>query len=272
VSRVDRGELTTKVQNKPMGLKLDIKRKLSNRSERVKAVDFHPSEPWLLAGLYNGNVYVYDYETQSLLSTFEISDLPVRASKFIARKSWLVAGSDDMMIRVFNYNTHEKVTGFEAHSDYIRSVAVHPTAPLILTASDDMLIKAWDWEKGWKNIMSFEGHSHYVMQVSINPKDTNTFASASLDKTIKVWSLGSSHPNYTLEGHDKGVNCVDYYYGGDKPFLISGADDKSIKVWDYQNKACVQTLEGHSNNVTVVCFHPELPIIISGSEDGIFSL
>jgi WD40 repeat protein len=41
-----------------------------------------------------------------------------------------------------------------------------------------------------------------------------------------------------------------------------------VKVWDYQNKACVQTLEGHTNNVTVVCFHPELPIIVSGSEDG----
>ena len=32
----------------------------------------------------------------------------------------------------------------------------------------------------------FEGHSHYVMQVALNPKDTNTFASASLDRTVKV--------------------------------------------------------------------------------------
>ena len=56
--------------------------------------------------------------------------------------------------------------------------------------------------------------------------------------------------------------------GGDKPYLISGADDRLIKIWDYQNKSCVQTLDGHSHNVTTVCFHPELPLIISGSEDG----
>jgi coatomer subunit beta' len=70
--------------------------------------------------------------------------------------------------------------------------------------------------------------------VVFNPKDNNTFASACLDRTVKVWSLGSSHANYTLEGicimfisgHEKGVNCVDYYYGNDKPYLISGADDK----------------------------------------------
>lgn len=40
------------------------------------------------------------------------------------------------------------------------------------------------------------------------------------------------------------------------------------QVWDYQTKSCVQTLEGHTHNISAVCFHPELPIIITGSEDG----
>lgn len=83
-----------------------------------------------------------------------------------------------------------------------------------------------------------------------------------------MWQLGSNQPNFTLEGHEKGVNCVDYYSGGDKPYLISGADDRLVKIWDYQNKTCVQTLDGHSQNVTAVCYHPEKPIIMSGSEDG----
>ena len=51
---------------------------------------------------------------------------------------------------------------------------------------------------------------------------------------------------------------------GDRPYLVSGADDKLAKVWDYQTKACVQTLEGHSHNVSAVCFHPELPVILTG--------
>lgn len=110
----------------------------------------------------------------------------VRSAKFIARKQWVVAGADDMFIRVYNYNTMDKVKVFEAHTDYIRCVAVHPTLPYVLSSSDDMLIKLWDWEKGWICTQIFEGHSHYVMQVTFNPKDTNTFASASLDRTIKV--------------------------------------------------------------------------------------
>lgn len=91
-----------------------------------------------------------------------------------------------MFIRVYNYNTMDKVKQFEAHTDYIRCVVVHPTLPYVLSCSDDMLIKLWDWEKGWICTQIFEGHSHYVMQVTFNPKDSNTFASASLDRTVKV--------------------------------------------------------------------------------------
>uniref|UniRef100_A0A3Q3L8Y7 Coatomer subunit beta' n=1 Tax=Mastacembelus armatus TaxID=205130 RepID=A0A3Q3L8Y7_9TELE len=206
----------------------------------------------MLASLYNGSVCVktklMTEHPYTLVKTFEVCDLPVRASKFVARKNWVITGADDMQIRVFNYNTLERVHMFEAHSDYIRCIAVHPTQPYILTSSDDMLIKLWDWEKKWSCSQVFEGHTHYVMQIVINPKDNNQFASASLDRTIKVGHLDptvelhplscSSSPNFTLEGHEKG------------------------------NKTCVQTLEGHAQNVSCVSFHPELPIIITGSEDG----
>lgn len=231
-------------------------------------MDLHPTEPWILASLYSGTVCIYNYQSQAMAKSFEVTDLPVRSAKFIARKQWVVAGADDMFIRVYNYNTMDKVKVFEGHADYIRCVAVHPTLPYVLSSSDDMLIKLWDWDKGWMCTQIFEGHSHYVMQVTFNPKDTNTFASASLDRTIKIWNLGSPDPNFTLDAHLKGVNCVDYFTGGDKPFLISGSDDHTAKVWDYQTKSCVQTLEGHTHNVSAVCFHPDLPIIITGSEDG----
>jgi coatomer subunit beta' len=253
-------------------MKLDVNRKLLARSDRVKSTDIHPTEPWMLASLYNGHVHIWGYENQQLTKSFEVCDLPVRAAKFIPRKNWVVTGSDDMQIRVFNYNTLERVHQFEAHSDYIRSIAVHPTQPFVLSSSDDMMIKLWDWDNKWQLKQTFEGHTHYVMQLVINPKDNNTFATASLDKTIKVWQFGSNTPNFTLEGHEKGVNCIDYYHGGDKPYLISGADDRLVKIWDYQNKTCVATLDGHAHNVSAVCFHPELPIIITGSEDSTIRL
>jgi coatomer subunit beta' len=232
------------------------------------------TQPWVLTALYSGHIHIYNYETQALVKTFEspsmqdAQPMPVRYAKFVARKQWVITGSDDMMVRVFNVNTMEKIREFEAHMDYIRSLEVHPTHPYVLTCSDDMQIKMWDWEKGWANTQCFDGHSHYVMMVKFNPKDSNSFASASLDRSVKVWSLGSPLPNYSLEGHAAGVNCIDYFQGGDKPYIASGSDDFTIKIFDYQTKACVHTLQQHTNNVSAVVFHPTLPIILSGSEDG----
>ncbi len=57
---------------------------------------------------------------QTLVKSFEVTELPVRAAKFVARKQWVITGSDDMFIRVYNYNTMDKVKTFEAHTDYIR--------------------------------------------------------------------------------------------------------------------------------------------------------
>lgn len=59
---------------------------------------------------------------QTLVKSFEVTELPVRAAKFIARKQWVVCGADDMQLRVYNYNTMDKVKQFEAHTDYIRCV------------------------------------------------------------------------------------------------------------------------------------------------------
>eukprot|EP00009_Paramoeba_aestuarina_P002379 CAMPEP_0201507694 /NCGR_PEP_ID=MMETSP0161_2-20130828/1285_1 /ASSEMBLY_ACC=CAM_ASM_000251 /TAXON_ID=180227 /ORGANISM="Neoparamoeba aestuarina, Strain SoJaBio B1-5/56/2" /LENGTH=988 /DNA_ID=CAMNT_0047902129 /DNA_START=135 /DNA_END=3101 /DNA_ORIENTATION=- len=250
-----------------MPLKLDVKKKFSAISDRVKSVEIHPTEPWILAALFDGHVNIWNYATQAL-KVIEVGDYPIRNAKFIVRKQWIICGSDDMFLRVYNYNTTEKLKFWEAHQDYIRCIVVHPSRPFVLTSSDDMTIKLWDWEKGWANTMIFEGHCHYVMEVVFNPKDANMFASASLDRTVKVWGLGSSSAYFTLEGHDKGVNCVDYFQGADRPYIASGADDRTIRIWDYQNKTCVAVLEGHTHNISDIRFHPSLPIILSAGEDN----
>ncbi|KAF5321564.1 hypothetical protein D9619_000090 [Psilocybe cf. subviscida] len=134
-------------------------------------------------------------------------------------------------------------------------MTVHPSASIVLTGSDNMTIKAWDWEKGWKNIQAYKGHMHYIMNLAFNPKDPNTFVSACLDCTVKMWSLGASTANFTMDAHEKGVNYVDFYPGADKPYLVTTGNDKTVKVWDYLSKSCMQTLEGHTNNVSFAMFH-----------------
>ncbi|XP_010449930.1 PREDICTED: coatomer subunit beta'-1-like isoform X4 [Camelina sativa] len=139
-----------------------------------------------------------------------------------------------------------------------------PTLPYLLSSSHDNKIKLWNWDLDWCLLRVFVGHSASVVHVTFNPKDDNTFASASLDNTTKCTLGGEEHQ----EGHLDGVLCVDYFTLSDKPYLITCSADQTAKVWDYQTKRCLETLKGHTNSVTAVCFHPVIPIIITVSEDA----
>lgn len=104
---------------------LAVKRKFAEKSERVKSVELHPAEPWVLVAMYNGRAMIWNFATGALVKTFEVAEnQPVRSARFIVRKQWVVTGSDDMHIRCFNANTTERVAAFEAHTDYIRALEV----------------------------------------------------------------------------------------------------------------------------------------------------
>lgn len=74
-----------------------------------------------------------------------------------------------------------------------KAYSAHTHHHCVFVFSDDMLIKLWDWDRKWSCSQVFEGHSHYVMEIVINPKDNNQFASASLDRTIKVYIHTQTH-------------------------------------------------------------------------------
>ncbi len=97
------------------------------------------------------------------------------------------------------------------------------------------------------------------MNLAFNPKDPNTFVSACLDRTVKMWSLGSSQPNFTMEAHDKGVNYVDFYPGADKPYLVTTGDDKSGQsVGLPQQELRADDGGPHENNVSFCRLPSEL--------------
>ncbi|KAM0920264.1 hypothetical protein ACQ4PT_007631 [Festuca glaucescens] len=116
-----------------------------------------------------------------------------------------------------------------------------------------------------------EGHTDRVTQLKFNPKDASSFASASLDGTVKIWSICSDEPNniMTLDGQVESLLCVDYFIRLDRPHLIAGSKHKTAQIWDLGiMEGCVYELEGPADRITTVNLHPELPILITGSLDG----
>nr|ACM17528.1 protein kinase domain containing protein-1 [Oryza australiensis] len=151
-------------------------------------------------------------------------------------------------------------------------IDVHPSEPWILTSnmfgSVDILnynTLMWDWNKGWECIKTFDLHG-LAYQIKFNPKDTHKFAIASL-MVAQVWNIRSSRHEFTLSGHGSIVSSCDYFTRGNQLYMITGSWDKTAKIWDCQRRTCVQTLEGHTDCITCVCSHPDLQILLTGSND-----
>ncbi|BAZ42199.1 protein kinase [Calothrix sp. NIES-4101] len=108
------------------------------------------------------------------------------------------------------------------------------------------------------------GHSSYVMSVAIAP-DSKTLASASSDRTIKIWTLETGEEIRTLKGHTEAV--VKVAFSQDGRTVASGSNDRTIKLWDVETGEAIRTFRGHSDGVTDIAFSPDKKTLVSSSSD-----
>jgi WD40 repeat protein/tetratricopeptide (TPR) repeat protein len=106
-----------------------------------------------------------------------------------------------------------------------------------------------------------EKHNGAVNSVSFSP-DGKRIASASADKTIKLWSLDGNPPQ-SLTGHSGIVNSVSFSPDGQ---FIASASDNTVKLWKVDG-TLLRSFEGHSDRVNSVSFSPDSKTMVSASDD-----
>ncbi|KAI4280395.1 MAG: hypothetical protein L6R38_004490 [Xanthoria sp. 2 TBL-2021] len=120
------------------------------------------------------------------------------------------------------------------------------------TGGSDCVVKIWDWnreENTYTPTLELKGHTDWVRDVAWAPTvlQKSYIASASQDKTVRIWTSDPAHPNEwksTVLNFDAVLWRVSWSLSGNV-LAVSGGDNK-VSLWKENLKGewdCVKTIE-----------------------------
>ncbi|KAH9203354.1 hypothetical protein DL95DRAFT_472452 [Leptodontidium sp. 2 PMI_412] len=120
-------------------------------------------------------------------------------------------------------------------------------------------------EEHWNALLqTLQGHSGRVNAVAFSV-DGNLLASASRDKSVRIWNPATGKEMQRLERHSGEANAVAFSCDGS--LLASGSSDGTVRLWNPGTGEEVQILEGHTGKVNAVAFSCDGSLLASGSSD-----
>ena len=210
---------------------------------------------------------------------------------------WLATGAKDNTARLWKIDheqgLHEHYATFTGHAESIGAISFAQGCPdlasftkpshhrppnFLITGSQDKTVKRWTIADA-KSRSTSQAVSRALYTRKAHDKDINAiavnhnnafFASASQDRTVKIWSVEEGEVQGVLRGHRRGVWSVKFApkdmpsISGDNTgpassrngVVLTGSGDKTIKLWSLTDYSCLRTLEGHTNSVLKVLWMP----------------
>ncbi|GLI70609.1 hypothetical protein VaNZ11_015539, partial [Volvox africanus] len=216
-----------------------------------------------------------------LISVVQGHDGSVRAIDFSGDGTLLATGGNDRTVRLWMVPSKplgEPITPFlvlSGHTDVIRCVAFSPVASsrLMASASEDRTVRLWHVAPAGQGSSrlhcELKGHDSWVICCAFSSHGQR-IATASLDKTVRIWNSINGEQQLVLHGHSSGVTSV--AFSPDSMTLVSGGSDNSLRQWNARTGQQLAMMQGHIGQIATVAYSPAGHTVASGAADATIRL
>lgn len=161
-----------------------------------------------------------------------ISEAKVRGLALSPDRTLLAVADGDGPVHLLDSADMNEVHTLSGHEGGSLCALWHPTKPALLTGGKDGHLRTWHAGEDYRPLLALPAHEAGIYALAF-AKERPWLASASRDKTAKIWHLDTLEPLIRLDrrhgGHTHSVNAL--LWKGERP--ITAGDDKKILCWAF---------------------------------------
>ncbi|KAG1851237.1 WD40-repeat-containing domain protein [Suillus tomentosus] len=184
----------------------------------------------LASGSWDGTTRVWDVDSSKTVLTIETGHDWVYAVMYSPDSSKLAtSGYKESAVHIWNAKTGERLKTLEIQTHSWAFGLAWTSDGSKLLSSSYSLIRIFDTAT-WQQIATLEGgHSDVVFAISLS-QDTRLLASASWDKTVRLWNPQTNLPVGPPLCHEWGLRSV--ALSPDGQMLVTTCENKNVYTWD----------------------------------------
>ncbi len=171
-----------------------------------------------------------------LLTSIKISMEALRQIDFNHLHNEIAIGASDHNIYILNSTDFSLKKILNGPTNSVFSVCYSPDGKYLLTGSRDARLYIWNVNDNYSLLQQIPAHLYTINHI-VYICNNNLFATASRDKTIKLWDAKTFELKRVIDkekdnGHINSVNKLSW--SEKNRLLLSTGDDRSIMAWDVQ--------------------------------------